>query len=52
MYKICELSDSRLEFCFVLSVLGVNLDRVLCCSLGFFKLSVKVDDKKNWVGNE
>lgn len=52
MYKVCELRDSRLEFCFALSAPGVNLDRALCCSPGFSKLSVKVDDQKNWAGNE
>ena len=52
MYKICELSDSLLEFCFALSAPGVSLDRALCCVPGCSRLSVSVDDQKNWAGNK
>lgn len=52
MYKICELRDSRLEFCFALSAPGVSLDRALCCVPGCSSQSVSVDDKKNWAGKE
>ena len=52
MYKICELSDSLLEFCFALSAPGVSLDRALCCVPGCSSQSVSVDDHKNWAGNK